>query len=129
MKIRPQYHFRPSANGLLAWDVRKLIQLSEGLTVKHVQLANIVDIDSTYWYDMEGATPTCRNIVSHMTMINNVDLKHPIILSHDGKVMDGMHRICKALLLNQETIAAVQFETEIPPDFVNIKPENLVYNE
>jgi hypothetical protein len=129
MKIRPQYHFRSSTCGLHAWDVRKLIQLSKELTVKQVQLANITDIDSTYWYDKEGDTPTCRSIVSHMTMINSVDLKHPIILSHDGRVMDGMHRICKALLLNQQTIAAVQFETKIPPDFVNIKPEDLAYDE
>ena len=85
MKIRRQYHFRPSANGVFAWNVRQLIPLSKELTVKEVQLTNIVEIDTNYWYDKETDTPICRGINSHMAMINNVDLMHPIILSHDGK--------------------------------------------
>ena len=30
--------------------------------------------------------------------IEETDLEYPIILAADGRVMDGMHRVCKALL-------------------------------
>jgi hypothetical protein len=60
-------------------------------------------------------------------MIEAVDLSHPIILGFDGRVMDGMHRIAKALLLGRETISAVQFETPLEPDYRNCRPEDLPY--
>ena len=47
---------------------------------------------------------------------HTVDLVYPIILSADGHVMDGMHRIAKAWMLGQRTITAVQFERDPPPD-------------
>src|SRR6266478_5486448 len=33
-----------------------------------------------------------------------------IILDNSGRVMDGMHRVCKALLQGIDTVAAVQFD-------------------
>jgi hypothetical protein len=42
-------------------------------------------------------------------------------------VMDGMHRVAKALLLGRTTISAVQFEARIEPDYRNCRPEDLPY--
>ncbi|HEG4446175.1 TPA: hypothetical protein SD616_001414, partial [Aeromonas hydrophila] len=36
--IRAQYHFRASEQGLLAWDVRRLVRLSRDLPVQAVAL-------------------------------------------------------------------------------------------
>jgi|GEM_PF-4032228 len=41
-----------------------------------------------------------------------------IILSADGSVMDGMHRVVKATLAGHQDISAVQFEQDPEPDFV-----------
>jgi len=41
--------------------------------------------------------------------------------------MDGMHRVIRALLDGQTTIAAVQFEIQPEPDFRNCVPEELRY--
>jgi hypothetical protein len=60
--------------------------------------------------------PTCRAVVQHAQRIQDVDLAYPIILSADGHVMDGMHRVAKAWMLGQSTITAVQFEHDPPPD-------------
>jgi len=45
----------------------------------------------------------------------------------DGRVMDGMHRVCKALLEGRETIAALQFELDPEPDFRDVQPDDLPY--
>ena len=112
---------------MLAWDVRRLIKLAADLNVISVKLADIEGIDTPYWYDSEGDRPTCRSIVAHMQLVNAADLQYPIILSYDGKVMDGMHRVCKALLNNDKVIQAVQFKDDIPPDYIGVAPEGLPY--
>ena len=55
------------------------------------------------------------------------DLTHPIILAADGRVMDGMHRICKAEILGLTTIEAVRFDREVEPDYVDCHPDRLPY--
>ena len=128
MHIRKQYHFRRSSQGLLAWDVTKLIEDSAGLTVKEVKLDKIKELDECFWYDEGGSEPTCRNIVEHIKLIEAADLLYPIILSNDGRVMDGMHRVCKALLEGRKTILVMQFNKDIPPDYINVNPEDLPYD-
>ena len=55
-------------------------------------------------------------------------MAYPIILGDDGRVMDGMHRVARALLEGRVSIQAVQFE-EIPePDYRNVRPEDLPYD-
>jgi hypothetical protein len=124
--VRKQYHFWPGEEGLDAWDVDRLVELSKDLPVKDVDLASIDEIDSVYWFD-ELERPTVRNVVDHARLIEEVDLSHPIILGFDGRVMDGMHRIAKALLEGGTTISAVQFETPLEPDYRNCRPEDLPY--
>ena len=62
-----------------------------------------------------------------MRLISNAELKYPIILCKEGKIIDGMHRVCKALLMDQKTISAIQFKEDIKPDFVNIDINDLTY--
>ena len=125
--MRKQYHFWPGEHGLDAWDVDRLIELSHALPIKDVDLASIDEIDSVYWFDDQLERPTVRRVVDHARLIEEVDLSHPIILGIDGRVMDGMHRIAKALLQGRATIRAVQFETHPEPDYRNCRPEDLPY--
>jgi hypothetical protein len=125
--LRKQYHFWPGEHGFDAWDVDRLIELSKPLPVKEVELATIDEIDSVYWFDDRSQRPTVRRVVDHARLIEAVDLSYPIILGFDGRVMDGMHRIAKALLLGRETISAVQFEAHVEPDYRNCRPEDLPY--
>jgi hypothetical protein len=57
------------------------------------------------------------------------DLAFPIILSSDGRVMDGMHRICKALLEDRTEIEAVRFVEDPAPDYIGVDPDDLPYVE
>ncbi|WP_224728181.1 hypothetical protein [Francisella sp. SYW-2] len=126
-EIRPQYHFRKVKNDLLIWDVKKIIELTKHIKPKIINLTEIKEIESEYWYDSSSERPTCKNIVDHMRLINNADLKYPIILCKEGKIIDGMHRVCKALLLNNNEILAIYLEEDIKPHFINVDVNDLPY--
>jgi hypothetical protein len=90
-------------------------------------MESIDEIDSVYWFDDKTDRPTVRSVVDHARLIEDVDLSHPIILGVDGRVMDGMHRIAKALLEGRSTISAVRLEVHPDPDYRNCRPEDLPY--
>ena len=125
--MRKQYHFRRSERGLLAWDIDRLVELSAGFTLIDVPLSEIRELDEAFWFDAEGDEPTCRRVALHAKLMNETDLDHPIILSQNRRVMDGMHRVCKALIEGSETIRAVRFEVDPEPDSVGLAPDKLPY--
>ena len=124
--MRKQYNFQPGRNGLDAWDVHNLIQASVDLPVKDVPLDSITDVDTDFWFKF-GPAPTVRRIIDHVRLIEEVDVSFPIILGADGRVMDGMHRVARAILEGRPAIRAVQFVTEPEPDYKNCSPEDLPY--
>jgi hypothetical protein len=125
--MRKQYHFRPSERGLMAWDVHRLVALTKDLPRINVPLSSIRELDESFWFG-EGNLPTCRAVVEHARLMDAADLTFPIILSSDGRVMDGMHRVAKAALLNRPTIEAVQFANDPQPDYVGVHPDELPYD-
>jgi hypothetical protein len=125
--MRRQYHFRQVDGHYFTWDVHRLIELTKRYPVKEYSLSRIRELDECFWFD--GTSPTCREVALHAKQIAATDLKHPIILSAEGRVMDGMHRVCKALLENRDTIAAVQFERNPAPDYLDADIETLPYDE
>jgi hypothetical protein len=125
--VRKQYHFWPAERGCDAWDVDRLIELSRDLAVERVRLDSIREIDSVYWFDGSEEVPTVRKVVEHATRMTEVDMSLPIILRHDGRVMDGMHRIARALLEGRSEIKAVRFRSPPDPDYRNCLPHELPY--
>jgi len=125
--MRTQYHFRDSPAGLCAWNVHRLVELSSALVPERVPLSAIRELDEPYWVGGPGQQLSCRDVVDHARLIFDSDLAFPIILSNDGRVMDGMHRVCKALLQGQDHIDAVCFVDTPEPDFVGIHPDDLPY--
>jgi hypothetical protein len=123
--VRKQYYFRPSSRGLLAWDVDRLVQLSKNLPRKQIPLSNIRELDEA-WYG-EDEPPTWRAMIEHMTLIDEADLSFPIILSSTGAIMDGRHRVAKAVREGRKEIAAVQFDQDPEPDHVGLGPKDLPY--
>jgi hypothetical protein len=123
--MRKQYYFRPSSNGLLAWDVDRLVKLSSDLAPKSVPLSSIRELDQQ-WCG-EGDAQTWREMVEHIKLIDVADLSFPIILSCNGEVMDGRHRIAKALREGRTEINAVQFSEDPEPDYVGRSPVELPY--
>ena len=127
--MRKQYHLRPSASGLLAWDVDRLIALTADLPQREVPLDTIRELDEPFWFGGGSETATCRAVAEHARLIAEAHLSHPIILGADGRVMDGMHRVAKAYLEGRDTIPAVQLDVDPEPDFVGVDEAALPYED
>ena len=125
--LRMQYHLRQSPQGTLAWDVHRLIALARDLPVQQLPLTPMAEIDQNHWF-AHGELPTPRALLAHWQLADAADLRHPIIVSAEGHVMDGMHRILKALRLGHTHIAAQQFAVTPPPDFTGVHPDELRYD-
>jgi hypothetical protein len=123
--MRKQYHFRPSPAGLRAWDIDRLVTRSKHLEGQLVPVASIRELDEPFW----GESMTCRSVAEHARIIEEADLGYPIILSSNGRIMDGMHRVLKAFMLGESHIRAVRFLTDPEPDFVGVDPDELPYGE
>jgi len=126
MKLRQQYHFRKSSDGLLAWDVLKLIELSREFEVIEIDLSDISELEELYWND-NGQIPIAKDFANHAKLIMEADISYPIILCSEGRLMDGMHRVCKAYILGEKSIRAVRFPSYIQPDYVGKEPAELPY--
>jgi hypothetical protein len=72
---------------------------------------------------------TPRDLIDHAIALHETYLAYPIILSAYGRVMDGMHRVVKALMQGRDSIAALQFEVQPKPDFRNCRLKDLSYEE
>lgn len=120
--MRKQYYFRHSPDGLLAWDVDRLVDLSRALPQRMVPLSAIQELDEP-WSEAQ----TWRDLVAHVQLIDEADLSYPIILSADGRVMDGRHRVAKALRAGRAMVAAVQFTEDPKADHVGRGPDDLPY--
>ncbi len=109
----------------MAWDVDRLVRLSSDLPRKHVPLSSVRELDEVWFGDDEP--PTWRAMLEHMRLIEAADLSFPIILSSNGAVMDGMHRVAKAAWQGRQEIEAVQFDDDPKPDHVGLGPTELPY--
>jgi hypothetical protein len=127
--MRAQYHFRQSPNGLRAWNVHRLLDLTRAFPRERVPLTAIRELDEPYWCNEGTKQLTCREVVDHAGLINESDLVHPVILSSDGRVMDGMHRVGKALLTGLHEIEAVRFIHDPEPDYIDVNPDDLPYDD
>lgn len=89
------------------WSVARLIRLSRDLPVFDAPLDCL-----SVWkkYDL-----TMREMVMHCKAIDCADLSYPIILDEDGEIMDGRHRIMKAMMVGLKTIKAVRFDENPKP--------------
>jgi hypothetical protein len=108
-------HTRATPQGRAVWLTERLWRLAERLPVERVPIAEIAELDQDCWFGAAHA-PTIRAVAEHARRIEAADLSRPVILSSDGRLMDGGHRIAKAWLMGLTDVAAVRFETDPEPD-------------
>jgi hypothetical protein len=99
------------------WYTERLWRLARDLPVRRVVVADIPELDRDCWFGASHV-PTCRAVAEHALRIWDADLTRPIILSADGGLMDGGHRLAKAWLLGLPDILAVQFTVDPEPDYI-----------
>lgn len=101
-----------STIGRHSWSVARLLELARNLPVMDVPLDHL-----SLYYTYEKLT--LREMVMHMKAVNSACLDFPIILDEDGELMDGRHRLMKAMLEGVGVIKAVRFDENPTPDRVS----------
>lgn len=125
--MRKQYHSRQVGADILIWDVHRLVRQSKKHPIVQVPLTALSELDELWWYQEPDDLPTPRSIAAHMALVQSIDLSYPIILCEAGRLMDGMHRLTRALLEGHQTISAVRFAETPQPDFKNVSLADLPY--
>lgn len=90
------------------WSVSRLHELAKNLKVMEVPLDHL-----NVYYIYERLT--LRDMVMHIRAIEAADMTYAIILDEDGELMDGRHRIMKAMMEGLSTIKVVRFEVNPEP--------------
>ena len=112
---RSPRHSRMVDGALHIWHVPRLWELARDLPVVEASVASFAELDWDCWFGADRE-PTIRRVARHCQRIVNADLSFPIILHADGSLMDGGHRLAKALMIGVSTIKAVQFVVTPPPN-------------
>jgi len=111
----------------LVWYSDSLWRLAADLPVIEVELDAVNAwtgeraLDEDCWF-VGARVPTLREVARHCQRINAASFEHPIILNDDGTLMDGGHRLCKALVEGRATINAVRFPSMPPADEIHDLP-------
>ena len=125
--MRQQYHIRQVGEDTHVWDVNRLLRLHANVPTQAVALSQIAEIQQAYWFP--NTHPTTADIVEHMRLIEAADLAYPILMDAEGKLMDGMHRVAKALLAGHSHIHAQLLPQTPAPDFINVDVDSLPYDD
>ena len=104
------------ALGERAWHIETVWRAAASVRVETVPVEEIRELDEDCWFD--GGEATVRAIVDHARRIGEADLNQPVILAADGQVLDGMHRIAKALLMGNATVQAQRLPNDPEPDWL-----------
>lgn len=94
------------------WSASKLIQWCKEKKYPTFKLL-LAGVNLSF---MPWSCDSLDDFIWHTKRIKEADLKYPIILDDYGRICDGYHRICKAILENKAEINAIRIETMPKPD-------------
>ena len=100
------------------WKASTLWELSETMPIELVRLDSFDWENDNFQCNSLSDPPLWRDIGDHAKRIINADLNYPIVISAEGHIMDGMHRLLKCHVFDVATIKAVRFAENPPPDRV-----------
>jgi len=109
-------HSRVDGDEVLTWNVEKLWDAAARLPVQVVPLQQVLHLLDDVCWTSSKPRPGVWEDIWHAKRIFETNLDYPIILSADGQLMDGAHRLAKAWVFGQEHVRVVRFETDPEPD-------------
>jgi hypothetical protein len=95
------------------WTVANLVERAKGLPPFDLPIAALF-VGAKVW----GAIESPYEFAQHMRRVLDVDTSHPVILDQEGFIMDGWHRVTRALVDGKATIKAVRFDETAPHDYI-----------
>lgn len=106
-------HENTYTSGKKVWFVANLIDRSKDLVPFDLPLAAIYS-GPEVWSPVSSA----YELAKQMRRVLDVDTSHSVILDQEGFIMDGWHRVARALVDGKSTIKAVRFEETPPHDYM-----------
>jgi hypothetical protein len=106
-------HENTFTSGKKVWFVANLIDRSKDLVPFDLPLVAVYT-GSEVWDPVSSAF----GLAKQMRRVLDVDVSHPVILDHEGFIMDGWHRVARALIDGKSTIKAVRFSETPPYDYL-----------
>lgn len=101
-------------SGNKAWSVASLIEQAKDLEPFDLPLCCVYVGTEIY---VAARITTAKALAEHYLRMQHVDMGAPIILDAEGFVMDGWHRIARALAEGRETVKAVRFDVTPEPHY------------
>ena len=95
------------------WKVKTLIKAASTLKAHEFDLSSISLEDPIRWH-----MNNVRDALAHLDRLRRADTSLPIIQRADGCIMNGWHRIIKAMSEGKKSIPAKIFIENPKPDFV-----------
>jgi hypothetical protein len=105
-------HGQTYSNGNQQWHVPRLIELVATMPVVELPVRSFREWDHDPW---GGHRPSLAAFTDHMKRVLSADLTKPIIVSAEGWIMDGCHRLVRAKLDGCDVIKAVRFTVTPEP--------------
>jgi len=117
LTIEPQFdeaiNQHTYSSGGKTWRVERLWRLAKDLTPYKMPLGYFArELDNWHWEH----EITLNTFIGHLKRVADADLLCPIILSAEGDVMDGMHRLTRSAYIGVEWIWVVRFPVTPEPD-------------
>ena len=100
-------------HGNKVWVVANLIELAKELEPFDLPLA-AVHAGTEVWEPVTSA----YGLAQQMRRVLDVNPDYPVILDEEGFIMDGWHRIARALVDGKATIKAVRFAQTPAHDYL-----------
>ena len=98
------------------WDNGTLFNAAKGIEPYDMQISAI-DLESAPWN-----IDSFYYFLYHSKRVLEADMSYPIIQMPTGYIIDGWHRLAKAILNGDETIKCIRLKTMPEPD--DIENEN-----
>lgn len=101
-----------SGLGDRVWKIQDLLKAVENEPTYEVPLA-FLDL-SSHTFEQEGGL---IDFAQHMKHVMECDLSQPIIFDQWGRILDGRHRLVKALIKGKTTILAKKIPDGTQPTY------------
>ena len=85
------------------YNIHAALMQAESLEVKEL------NIDDLYISYAGFGIDTLRDFIEHVKSVNDADLNYPILMNEDGYIIDGRHRLAKAIITGEKTIKCKRF--------------------
>ncbi len=106
-------------------DIDVIRKLARGKKPVAKKVRDLPAIKEDFWFELTGRKPTLEALAEEYSRTMNTDLSYPILIlkgyfmpegittpSRGGCMLDGSHRIVKALLMGKTEIMAIEVPVE-----------------